>query len=90
MRSSHLKGNLPWIGELRNLELLDLRNNTLEGKLSLKQLLKLKYLGLGGSGIDMNTSEVQSMLPHLKYHGDHYRHESFTPEMSHSYNTWCI
>jgi hypothetical protein len=54
------------------------------------QLLKLKYLGLGGSGIDMNTSEVQSMLPHLKYHGDHYRHESFTPEMSHSYNTWCI
>ena len=79
LKNNQFQGGLPWIEQLTNLEIVELRNNSLSGTLSLtpSQYKKMKFLGVGGSGLAFNRSYITSMFPHLLDYGDHFCTHTF-------------
>ncbi len=86
LRNNNFKGNLRWIEQLSNLQVLDLRSNNFLGNFSLLFLQKLRFLGIRGSGIELNATYVKSILPHLSDYGDHFQ----TSDFQNDREDWCV
>ena len=74
VRNNRLYGTVSWTSNLVHLECLDLRNNSFNGPLvGIDQLPNLEFLGIGGSGLQVNISAVRKLLPRLTFYDDHFR-----------------
>eukprot|EP00945_MAST-04E_sp_MAST-4E-sp1_P001715 g1715.t1 len=79
LRNNRLEGSIPWLRKLTRLKRLDVRNNSFAGNISIEGLEKLEYLGVGGSGLTFNESQVMKILPERD--SDHFRQATIFGKM---------